>query len=129
MDYFFVKSNRKFKKISIGDIEFIEASKNYSIIHTLKGKTLVLINLKRVEDFLEGQPFVRVHKSFIVSIHKIQEFDMDFINLNQTQIPIGQLYRNSFIEKVTILKADAADNGFTTELNGNGIEYHDFVLK
>lgn len=109
MEYFFIKTNRKFRKLMVDDIECIEAFKNYSIIHTMQGESQVLINLKRIEDFLEGLPFFRVHKSYIVSLHKILEFDMEFIKLNNKSIPIGPSYQQAFLEKIILLKMDIAE--------------------
>ncbi len=109
MEYFFIKTNKKFRKLMVDDIECIEAFKNYSIIHTIQGENIVLINLKRMEEFLEGLPFVRVHKSFLVSLQKVLEFDMEFIKLSNKSIPIGPTYQQAFLEKVTVLKMDITE--------------------
>ncbi|MEO5564506.1 MAG: LytTR family DNA-binding domain-containing protein, partial [Chitinophagaceae bacterium] len=71
-DYFFIKCDYKYEKINLDDILYIQGLQNYVTIYTSKGKYITLLNLKSVEDNLDQHSFIRVHKSFIVSIPKIE---------------------------------------------------------
>lgn len=100
VDYFFVKCGQKFERIYFRDILYIEALQNYVTIFTLKGKYITLLPLKNVEQNLSNQSFIRVHKSFIVSISKIEAIENNEIILQSARIPISRNYRDHVIEHV-----------------------------
>ncbi len=70
-DYFFIKCDYKYERIYFNDILYVEAMQNYVTIYTTKGKYITLLYLKNVEQNLYKNSFIRVHKSYIVSIPKI----------------------------------------------------------
>lgn len=88
--YFFVKVNGKIEKIFFDDIFFIEAQENYSSIHTRLGKFLVLMSLKNMEASLDNEKFMRVHKSFIVSLDKITGVGTHMVSIGNKTIPLGR---------------------------------------
>ena len=100
VDYFFVKCGQKYERIYFRDILYIEALQNYVTIFTLKGKYITLLPLKNVEQNLSNQSFIRVHKSFIVSISKIEAIENNEIILQSARIPISRNYRDHVIEHV-----------------------------
>ena len=69
--YILVRSEYRLQKIWLKDILYIEGMKDYSRIYTNSQKVMTLQNLKRVEESLPTPPFLRVHKSYIVSLEKI----------------------------------------------------------
>ena len=95
-DFIFVRTDYKTLKIKIADILYIEGSGNYVTLHTPKGKVLVLQNLKKFEDQLKPYQFMRVHRSFIISFNHIESIEKGWILINNTEIPIGDSYRESF---------------------------------
>lgn len=99
-DYFFIKCDYKYERIYFDDILYIQALQNYVTIHTRKGKYLTLLYLKNVEHNLESQDFIRVHKSYIVSISKIEAIENNEIVMQSFRIPISRNYRDAVIEKV-----------------------------
>lgn len=99
-DYFFVKCGYKFERIDLNEILYIEAMQNYVTIFTVKGKYVTLLQLKNVEENLNPQSFIRVHKSYIVSIAKIDTIENNEIKLKSFRIPISRQYRDHVIEKV-----------------------------
>ncbi len=99
-DYFFVKCGQKFERIYFRDVLYIEALQNYVTIFTLKGKYITLLPLKNVEQNLSNQSFIRVHKSFIVAISKIEAIENNEILLQSTRIPISRNYRDQVIDRV-----------------------------
>jgi len=100
-DYIFVKTEAKGKmlKINLADIDYIEGMKNYVAIHTGDTKTLVLLNMKDLEDRLQGKHFMRVHRSYIIAIAKITMIEGNRIMLKKGQeILLGDSYRTAFLE-------------------------------
>lgn len=99
-DYFFVKCDYKYERIALVDILFIQALQNYTIIQTTKAKYVTLLSLKHAEQNLDRQTFIRVHKSYLVSIPKIETVDNNEILVQSYRIPISRSYHNEVIERV-----------------------------
>jgi DNA-binding LytR/AlgR family response regulator len=99
-DYFFIKCGHKFERIYFSDLLYIEALQNYVTLYTVKGKFITQLPLKNVEQNLNGQPFVRVHKSYIVSIQKIEAIQNNEIILQSVKIPISRHYREHVMASV-----------------------------
>ena len=87
LDYFFIKCGSKYEKIFFADVLYIEGMQNYVTVYTRKGKYITLLYLKHLEQYLEGQPFIRVHKSYIVSIDKIEGVEGNEIFIQSSSIP------------------------------------------
>ena len=107
-DFVLVKAGVKGRmfKISLDEIIYIEGLKNYVSIITPTETIIAYLNIKDLEKELPSQNFIRIHKSYIVAIDKIQAIDGNQIILELTQkkssvIPIGGTYKNAFF---TLLK-------------------------
>lgn len=100
IDYFFIKCGTKYEKIFFDDILYIEGMQNYISIYTRKGKYITLLYLKNLESNLDSKSFIRVHKSYIVSIGKIEGVDGNEIFIDTYRVPISRNYRNQVIEQV-----------------------------
>lgn len=98
--YFFIKCDYKYERIYFDDILYIEAMQNYVTIYTQKGKYITLLYLKNVEDNLDKQSFIRVHKSYLVSIPKIEAIENNEIIIQSFRIPISRNFRDQVIERV-----------------------------
>jgi DNA-binding LytR/AlgR family response regulator len=99
-DHFFIKCDYKYERIYFDEILFIEAMQNYVTIYTEKGKYITLLYMKNVEQNLSRQSFIRVHKSFIVSIAKIEAIENNEIIMRMHRIPISRNHREQVIERV-----------------------------
>lgn len=110
--YFFIRTNGKYLKINFQEILYVEGYRNYLKIITENKAHLVLITMKRLEQLLPASSFRRVHKSFIVSIDKIVEFDADTVYLKSKQLPIGQLYKGELEKAVMIVHDALVTNSF-----------------
>jgi DNA-binding LytR/AlgR family response regulator len=89
-NHFFIKSDNKFIKIPFEDVLYIEGLKDYVAIHTTNRKYLALISLKNVESRLPKNKFIRTHRSFIVSINKIDTIEGAMIIIKDAIIPISR---------------------------------------
>lgn len=98
--YFFIKCENKYEKIYFADILYVQAMQNYVIIHTIKGKYITLLYLKNVEQYLEGQAFIRVHKSYIVAIPQIEAIENNELLIQEHRIPISRNYKDKVIKQV-----------------------------
>lgn len=100
VDYFFVKCDYKYERIFFDEILYVQAMQNYVTIYTESGKYMTLLYLKNVEDKLDKTRFMRVHKSYIVSIGKIKSIENNEILIQNHRIPISRNYQDQVIENV-----------------------------
>ncbi|MBZ4677250.1 MAG: response regulator transcription factor [Anaerophaga sp.] len=93
-DFIFVKSGYKSVKVNVSDILYVEGMKEYVVIHTKDKKFTKLDRMKNMENFLKGKGFIRVHKSYIVSVKNIDSVFGNTIEINQKQLPLGRSFRD-----------------------------------
>ncbi|MEM1135663.1 MAG: LytTR family DNA-binding domain-containing protein [Bacteroidota bacterium] len=100
-EYFFLKCDNTYEKIYFNEILYIEAMQNYVIFYITNGKKYItLLPLKKVEEKLQANDFLRVHKSYIVALNKIGTIKNDRIHIGKTEIPIGRNYKTLAMEKI-----------------------------
>jgi two-component system LytT family response regulator len=99
-DFIFVKTEHKIQKVYLNDILFIEGLKDYISIFTPTERVITLQNMKKMEDALPEKHFIRVHKSYIVSINKIDSIERSRIFIGDKIIPVGDTYREEFFKIV-----------------------------
>src|SRR5471030_1942439 len=99
-DFIFVKTEHKIQKVYLNDILFIEGLKDYISIFTPAERIITLQNMKKMEDALPERHFIRVHKSYIVSLNKIDSIERSRIWIGDKIIPVGDTYRDSFFKIV-----------------------------
>ncbi|MEF3078918.1 LytR/AlgR family response regulator transcription factor [Winogradskyella poriferorum] len=95
-NFIFIKAERKYYKILFEKILYIEALKDYVIIHTFRDKVITAMNLKTIHSKLPKDIFIRVSKSYIVNESAIECFDNNTIYINENEIPIGKVYQENF---------------------------------
>jgi two-component system LytT family response regulator len=100
IDYIFVKTEYKVKKINLSDILYFEGMGDYINIQTPTEKILTLENIKSFSQRLPKNKFIRVHKSYIISLEKINFIERNRIIINEKYIPIGNTYQERFWEKI-----------------------------
>lgn len=100
INHFFIKCDYKYERIYFDEILYIEAMQNYVTIYTTSRKYITLLYLRNVEDNLDKQSFIRVHKSYLVSISKIEAIENNEIIIGAFRIPISRNYRDHVIDWV-----------------------------
>ena len=98
-DSIFFKTEHRIVRIKIDDIRFIEGMSEYLKIHTdgWQKPVIVLLSMKKLEDRLPKSKFMRVHRSFIINLSKIQEVIKNRVIMDEdTNIPVGDLYKDAF---------------------------------
>jgi len=103
-DFFFVKADKKLVRIKYDEILYIEGLKDYVIIRLEQGRVVTLQTMKSLEDKLPADKFMRIHRSYIVSIDKIHAVDGTSVDVFEKgvvkQLPIGKNYRDEILEMV-----------------------------
>lgn len=97
-DFIFVKTEYKIQKVYLHDILFIEGLKDYISIYTPTERIITLQIMKKMEEALPEQHFVRVHKSYIVALNKIDSIERSRICIKDKIIPVGDTYRDQFFK-------------------------------
>jgi two-component system, LytTR family, response regulator len=100
-DYLVVRSNRKMIKINLSNIIYIESLSDYLKIHTNNNKTVITREtISNIESKLSKKTFIRIHRSFIVSIPFISSYTAEYVTLEDKTITISRSYRNSFLKRL-----------------------------
>ncbi len=94
--FIFIKSNKKSYKVNIEDIYYIEALGDYIKVHTKEQTLVTYLSMKKIETQLPTNAFVRMHKSFIVNIHKIKSIEGNMVEIKNEKITIGSNYKQAF---------------------------------
>jgi two-component system LytT family response regulator len=99
-NFIFVKTEHKIQKIELDDILYIEGLKDYISIFTKAERVITLQNMKRMEETLPQTQFIRVHKSYIIALDKIESIERSRISIFGKIIPIGDTYREEFFKRI-----------------------------
>jgi DNA-binding LytR/AlgR family response regulator len=92
--FIYVKENKKVIKIYLSEIKYIEGLSEYVQIYTDKRKVIVKTSLTLMEEKLPAEQFLRIHKSYIISVNKIEAFTANTIEIQNKELPIGRSYKN-----------------------------------
>ena len=94
-DFIFINVQKKKVKILFSEILYIESQREYIKISTTKKEYISKMSTHEIEALLPPNLFLRIHRSFIVSINKIESYTAEIIEVNGVSIPIGRGYKNS----------------------------------
>jgi len=100
--FIYVKENKKVVKIYLNEILYIEGLSEYVQIYTSKKKIITKTSMVNMEDKLPDESFLRVHKSFIISLDKIEAFTAASIEVPGKEIPIGRSYKNNVLGSLKV---------------------------
>lgn len=95
--FFFIKCNYGYKKINYSEILYIEACQNYCSIYTTKTKFMTLTSMKSLEEQLPAGKFLRIQKSYIVAIDKIQSLTGNEVVIEKQKIPVSKNYKDELM--------------------------------
>jgi DNA-binding LytR/AlgR family response regulator len=96
-DFIFVKSDKKAINVKISDISYIEGLGDYIKLYMGDKKLVTNLSMKKIEHLLPRKQFYRIHKSFIISLDKIELIEGNMVKINNTKLPVGNLYRQDFM--------------------------------
>ena len=99
-EYFFVKNGNITQKISFKDILFVEGMKDYLRIWTIEEKVMTLLSFKKLEESLPSNSFIRIHKSYLIALDKIESIERNHVKISGESLPIGESYRREFFARI-----------------------------
>ena len=99
----YVKSNSKFYKLAYDDILFVEALADYVLVYTENTRYIVYSTMKAIEEKLKGITFVRVHRSYIINLRKVQFIEGNTVIVSAKHIPISKTYQDGLFSKLNFL--------------------------
>lgn len=98
-DHLIIRADRKLYKINYEDLIYIEGQKAYVTFHTKKKNITALASLRELEEQLPSSHFLRIHKSYIVSIHKMDSLEGNQVEIGGQRLPVSRSYKPA-VEKV-----------------------------
>ncbi|GAB4246159.1 MAG: LytTR family DNA-binding domain-containing protein [Saprospiraceae bacterium] len=99
-DYFFIKSDGQFIRIRLEDVLYFESEKDYVFIYTRQKRYLTLLSLKQLEKELPEDRFLRVHRSFIVSLDKVELMEGNQVVIADRKIPVSRTLQETIYNKL-----------------------------
>ena len=102
-DYIFIKDGKAIRKILFDDIYFLEAKGDYVKIHFADKYYVIHTTLKMLEEKLSSKAFIRVHRSYIVAIEKIDYIEDNVLYLNAVSVPLSEFYKARVLKQLNFL--------------------------
>ncbi|RYY38366.1 MAG: response regulator transcription factor [Chitinophagaceae bacterium] len=102
-EFVFVKDNGILKRINVEEILYLEAMGDYVKVHTPQKFHVLHATLKSIEEKLSPQKFIRVHRSYIVSLSKIDFIQEGVISIGKASVPVADTYRTSLNKRLNLL--------------------------
>jgi len=99
-DYLLVKADHKVHRLKLDEILYIRSMREYVAFHTPAGRILSLNSLKNLEETLPPERFIRIHKSFIVAIGKVDTLEGNWVQVGQEKLPVGANFREELVRRV-----------------------------
>jgi two-component system, LytTR family, response regulator len=97
-DFVFIKTEYRLEKLLLNDVMYIEGVRDYRKIHTIAKKIMTLQTFTEFENDISPHIICRVHKSYMVSIDKIESVEKDRIKIKDVLIPISETYKKPFFD-------------------------------
>lgn len=98
--HIFVKTDNKLVKVDFDEILYLEGARDYVFIHTVKDKLVTLDSLRNFEDVLPSSRFVRIHKSFIAAVDKIDAVEKSRVVIGENFLPVGESHKQAFLAAI-----------------------------
>jgi DNA-binding LytR/AlgR family response regulator len=102
-EFVFIKDNGVLKRISVDDILYLEAMGDYVKVHTAQKFHVLHATLKSIEEKMPSSKFIRVHRSYIVSLNKIDFIQEGVISIGKSTIPVADTYRSLLNKRLNLL--------------------------
>lgn len=99
-NFIFVKTENRLQKVAFSEILYIEGQGDYLKIVTTTARIMTLQNFKKFEETLPSENFLRVHKSYLVALNKIESISRNRIKIGNTLIPVSDSYKNAFYDAI-----------------------------
>lgn len=102
--FFFVKNGSLTQKINFDDILFVEGMRDYLRIWTINEKIMTLLSFKKLDEALPSNSFIRIHKSYLIAIDKIESIERNRVLIAKQRLPIGESFKREFFKTIEKIK-------------------------
>ena len=99
-DFIYLRVDRKLVKILLADLLYLESARDYVKVFTKDKNYITRQTISSIEAMLSGSEFIRIHRSYIISVSKIKSFTNEMVEIGNNELPIGKFYRNNFVKTV-----------------------------
>ncbi|TPE43554.1 LytR/AlgR family response regulator transcription factor [Pontibacter mangrovi] len=96
--FIYLKADKKMVKVMLSDILYIESLKDYIRVKTETKEIISYQKISFLEEKLPPEKFLRIHRSFIIALDKVQAFSASAVDIGKTEIPIGRFYKNEVLQ-------------------------------
>ena len=96
-EYLFLKENRKMVRVVLQNIQYVESFKDYLVVHCPEKEVRIRLSMSALESKLDKASFIRIHKSYLIAIEKIESFSTLAVELNGIELPIGRTYQKAVL--------------------------------
>ncbi|WP_080057712.1 LytR/AlgR family response regulator transcription factor [Spirosoma aerolatum] len=100
LPFFFVKSDYKIVRLNFDDVLFVEGLGEYLRIYTDTAKHIVLQSFSKMADVLPSHQFLRIHRSYMVNLYKINFIQNNVVSIGNHQLPISKSQKKTFLELI-----------------------------
>ena len=101
--FVYFNEDKTIHKIHLEDIKYLESFREYIKVHTSDKAVMTKLPISKIEEKLKDHEFIRIHKSFVVSVQKITSFNSRVIYIGENELPIGRTYKDAVMK---VLKYD-----------------------
>lgn len=99
--FIYVRADRKMIKVILKDVLYIESLKDYARIFLIDGQVITKQKISALEAMLPDSMFLRIHRSFIINASRVSSFSSSSVFINKIELPVGPLFKNEAIKKLT----------------------------
>jgi len=99
-NFIYLRIDRKLVKIILSDILYFESDRDYVKVYTTEKRLVTRQTIASIEAMLSPAEFIRIHRSFILNIQRIKSFNHEIVEIGSTELPIGKLFRDKFIQNM-----------------------------
>ena len=103
-DFVFFKVDKKNVRVRFSEILYLEADRNYASVYLRNDKLVVYGSLSDIEKLLPADRFLRIHRSYLVSLKAIDAYGKDFVDIADKQLTVGNTYRASFFRSLKVFE-------------------------
>jgi two-component system LytT family response regulator len=98
--FIFIKTQYRLEKVMLDELLYIEGARDYRRIVTAKQELMTLETFRQLEKVLPPARFIRVHKSYVVALDKIESLEKDFVRIHNQLIPVSETYKKVLHGKI-----------------------------
>jgi len=99
--FIYLKEGRKVHKVLLDDILYLESMKEYVNVHLTGSEIRLKARLSDLESRLPSNDFIRIHKSYLISISKITQFEANIVHIQSISLPISRSYKQEFAKRMS----------------------------